>query len=131
MENDRIIYYQILSSMIEHFHPGLLRKNAFLSITWVPAIRMKHARASSKGHSTRNVFCIGSHLRLLLNPAKVPNFQYRAWLCSMDQKFHGNDEKTRKSRFWDFVQWPMAKVQKFKYKAWWYSIDRKFHADDK
>jgi hypothetical protein len=22
MENDRIIYYQILSSMIEHFHPG-------------------------------------------------------------------------------------------------------------
>jgi hypothetical protein len=30
---------------------------------------------------------------LLPNPAKVLNFQYRAWLCSMDQKFHGDDKK--------------------------------------
>jgi hypothetical protein len=27
IENDGIIYYQILSSMIEHFHPGLMMKN--------------------------------------------------------------------------------------------------------
>jgi hypothetical protein len=39
---------------------------------------------------------------LLLNPAKVPNFQYRARLCSMDQKFHGDDEESR------FKTCPMA-----------------------
>jgi hypothetical protein len=85
----------------------LLRKYAFLSITWFPAINMEHVRAPSKGLSTRNVFCIGSMVictcGLLLNPAKVPNFQNRAWLCSMDQKFNGGDEKTRESQFWDFA----------------------------
>jgi hypothetical protein len=28
------------------------------------------------------------------------------WLCSMDQTFYGNDEKTQESRFWDLVQCP-------------------------
>jgi hypothetical protein len=90
----------------------LLRKYAFLSITWVPAIRIEHVRAASKGRSTRNVFCVGPMVicacGLLPNPAKVPSFQYRAWLCSLYQKFHGDDEKTRESRFWDLVQWPTA-----------------------
>jgi hypothetical protein len=36
---------------------------------------------------------------LLLNPAKVPKYQYRALLCSMHQKFHGDDAKTRESQF--------------------------------
>jgi hypothetical protein len=36
---------------------------------------------------------------LLRNPAKVSNFQCRVWLCSMDQKFHGDGEKTREPRF--------------------------------
>jgi hypothetical protein len=48
---------------------------------------------------------------LLPNPAKVPNFQYRAWLYSMDQKFHGDDEKTWESRFWDLFQWPTAIIR--------------------
>jgi hypothetical protein len=72
-------------------------------------------RAPSKGLSTRNVFCIGLMVicacGLHPNPAKVPNFQYRAWLCSMDQKFHCDDEKTRKSRFWYLAQWPMAIIR--------------------
>jgi hypothetical protein len=50
----------------------LLRKYAFLSITWVTA--------PSKGLNTRNVFCIRLMVicafGLLPNPAKVPNFQY-------------------------------------------------------
>jgi hypothetical protein len=46
---------------------------------------------------------------LLSNPAKVPKFQYRVWLCSMDQKFHDNDEKTQKFRFWDLaIIWPKS-----------------------
>jgi hypothetical protein len=93
----------------------LLRKYAFLSITWVPAIRIEHVRAPLKGLSTRNVFCIGLMFicacGLLPNPAKVPNFQYRAWLCSMDQKFHGDDEKTQESRFWDLTKWPTAIIR--------------------
>jgi hypothetical protein len=36
----------------------LLGKYAFLSITFVPAIRIEHVRTPSKGISTRNVFCI-------------------------------------------------------------------------
>jgi hypothetical protein len=56
-----------------------------------------------KGLSTRNVLCIGLMVicacGLLSNPAKVPNFKLRACICSMDQKFHGDDEKTRESRF--------------------------------
>jgi hypothetical protein len=48
---------------------------------------------------------------LLPNPAKVPIFHYRAWLCTMDQKFHGDDEKTRESRFWDLAQWPTAIIR--------------------
>jgi hypothetical protein len=72
-------------------------------------------RAPSKGLSTRNVFCIGLMVicacGLHPNPAKVPNFQYRAWLCSMDQKFHGDDEKTRESRFWDLAQRPTAIIR--------------------
>jgi hypothetical protein len=54
---------------------------------------------------------------LLPNPVKVPNFQlghdallYTAWY-SMDQKFHGDDEKTRESLFWDLVQWPTAIIR--------------------
>jgi hypothetical protein len=46
---------------------------------------MEHVRAPSKGLSTKNVFCIGPMVicacGLLPNPAKVSNFQYRAWLC--------------------------------------------------
>jgi hypothetical protein len=72
-------------------------------------------RASTKGLSTRNVFCIGPMVicacGLLPNPAKVSNFQYRAWLCSVDQKFHGDDEKTRKSQFWDSTQRPTAIIR--------------------
>jgi hypothetical protein len=45
------------------------------------------------------------------NPAKVPNLQYRAWLYSLDQKFYGDDEKTRESRFWDLVQCPTAIIR--------------------
>jgi Amiloride-sensitive sodium channel len=86
----------------------LLKKYAFLSITWVAAIRMEHVRVPSKDLSTRNVLWIGPMVicasGLLLNPAKVPNFQYRAWLCSKDQKFHGDYEKTQKSWFWDLAQ---------------------------
>jgi hypothetical protein len=82
-----------------------IRKYAFLSITWVPAIRIEHVTAPSKVLSTRNVLCIEPMVicacGLHPNPVKVPNFQYRAWLCSIDQKFHGDNEKTRKSRFWD------------------------------
>jgi hypothetical protein len=93
----------------------LLRKDAFLSITWVPAIRMELVRASTKGLNIRNVFCIGPMVicacGLHPNPAKVPNFQYRAWLCSMDQKFHGDDEKIRESRFWYLAQWPTAIIR--------------------
>jgi hypothetical protein len=48
---------------------------------------------------------------LLPNPAKVPNFQYRAWLCSMVQKFYGDEENTWESRFWDLAQWPKAKIR--------------------
>jgi hypothetical protein len=70
----------------------LLRKNAFLSMAWIPAIRMEHVRAPSKGLSTRNVFCIEPMVicacGLLINPAKVLKFQYRAWLFSMDLKFY-------------------------------------------
>jgi hypothetical protein len=44
---------------------------------------------------------------LLPNPTKVPNFQYRAWLCSMEQKFHGDDE----SRFWALAKWPTAIIR--------------------
>jgi hypothetical protein len=73
-------------------------------------------RAPTKDLSTRNVLCIGLMVicacGLHPNPAKVPNFQYRAWLYSMDQ--NGNDEKTRESRFWDLVQCPTAIIrQKF------------------
>jgi hypothetical protein len=93
----------------------LLRKYAFLSITRVPAIRIEHVRALSKGLSTRNVFCIGPMVicacGLLPNPAKVPNFQYRAWLYSMDQKFHGDEENTQEPRFWDVAQWLTAKIR--------------------
>jgi hypothetical protein len=93
----------------------LLRKYAFLSITWVRVVRIEHVRAPSKGLSIRNVFCIESMVNwacgLLPNPAKVPNFQYRAWLCSMDQKFHGDDEKTQESRFWDLAQWLTAIIR--------------------
>jgi hypothetical protein len=60
-------------------------------------------------------FCNGSMVicacGLLPNPAKVPNFQYRAWLCSLDQKLHGDEENTRESRFWDLAQWPTVKIQ--------------------
>jgi hypothetical protein len=70
---------------------------------------------SSKGLSTRNVFCIGPMIicacGLLHNPSEAPNFQYRAWLCSMDQKFHGDDENTQELRFWDLVQWPTAIIR--------------------
>jgi hypothetical protein len=64
----------------------LLRKYAFLSITWVPAIRMEHVRAPLKDLSTRNVFCIGPMVicacGLLLNPAKVFNIghDYTLWI---------------------------------------------------
>jgi hypothetical protein len=72
-------------------------------------------RASSKDLSTRIVFCIG-HMVICAcglhpNPAKVPNFQYWAWLCSLDQKFHSDDEKTRESRFSDLVQCPTAIIR--------------------
>jgi hypothetical protein len=59
------------------------------------------------------------------NPAKVPNFQYRVWLYSMDQKIHGDDKKN--PRISILRLGPMsyghnpAKVPKFKFKAWWYS----------
>jgi hypothetical protein len=77
---------------------------------------MEHVRAPSKGLSTRIVFCIEPMVicacGLLLNQAKVPNFQYRAWLCSIYQKCHDDDdEKTRKSQFWDLVQWPTAVIR--------------------
>jgi hypothetical protein len=45
------------------------------------------------------------------NPAKVPYFQCRAWLYSMGQKFHGDDEKTRESQFWDLVQCSTAIIR--------------------
>jgi hypothetical protein len=53
------------------------------------------------------------HLRLCLlpNPAKVPNFQYRTWSCSLNQKFHGYDEKIWKPRLWDLAQWPTAIIR--------------------
>jgi hypothetical protein len=79
---------------------------------------MEQVRAPSKGLSTRNVLCIGPMVicacGLYPNPAKVPNFQYRAfraWLYSMDKKIHGDDEKTRESRFLDFVQCPTAIIR--------------------
>jgi hypothetical protein len=76
---------------------------------------MEQVRAPSKGLSTRNDFCIELMVicacGLHPNPAKVPNFQYRAWLIySMDQKFHG-DWKTREPQFWDLVQWPTAIIR--------------------
>jgi hypothetical protein len=40
------------------FLEEVLRKYTFLSITSVPAIRIEHVRALSKGFSTRNVFWI-------------------------------------------------------------------------
>jgi hypothetical protein len=71
--------------------------------------------APSKGLSTRNVFCIGPMVicacGLHLNPAKVPNFQYKAWLYSMDQKFYDDDEKPPESRFWDLAQWTTAMIR--------------------
>jgi hypothetical protein len=61
------------------------------------------------------LFCIGPMVicscGLLPNPAKVPNFQYRAWLCSMVQKFYGDEENTWESRFSDLAQWPTAKIR--------------------
>jgi hypothetical protein len=67
---------------------------------------MEHVRALLKGFSNRNVFCIELMVicacGLLPNPAKVPNFQYRALLGSLDQKFHGDDEKPKNP---DFVSW--------------------------
>jgi hypothetical protein len=74
----------------------LLRKYAFafLIITWVSTIRMEQVRAPSKGLCTRNVFCVGFIVicawGLILNPTKVPNFQYTAWLCFMNQNFHSD-----------------------------------------
>jgi hypothetical protein len=59
--------------------------------------------APSKGLSTRNVFRIGHMVicacGLLPNPAKVPNFQYSALLCSLDQKFDGDDENPENLNF--------------------------------
>jgi hypothetical protein len=76
---------------------------------------MEHVRAPSKDLSTRNVLCIGIMViwacGLHPNAAKVPNFQYRAWLYSMDQKCHGDDEKTRDTRFWELPQWPTAIIR--------------------
>jgi hypothetical protein len=78
-------------------------------------MRIGHARALSKGLSTRNVFCTGHMVicvcGILPNPAKVRNFQYRAWLYSKDQKFYGDDENTRESRIWDLVLWPTAIIR--------------------
>jgi hypothetical protein len=62
-------------------------------------------------------FCIGPMVicacGLLPNPAKVPNFQYRAWLLIM---FFGSEIswwwwKTREPQFWDLVQWSTAIIQ--------------------
>jgi hypothetical protein len=68
-----------------------------------------------KVSAPRMFFCIGPMVictcGLLPNPAKVPNFQYRAWLYSMDQKFHGDDEITQESWFWDLAQWPTAIIR--------------------
>jgi hypothetical protein len=76
---------------------------------------MGHVSTPSEGLSTRNVFCIGPMVicacGLLLNPAKVPNFKYRAWLYYMEQKFHCDGEKTWESRFWDLAQWPTAIIR--------------------
>jgi hypothetical protein len=60
---------------------------------------MQHVRAPLKGLSTKNAFCIGLMV--------IPIFQYRTWLYSIDQKFHGDDEKTREFWFWG-CQWPTA-----------------------
>jgi hypothetical protein len=72
---------------------------------------MEHVRArkvSAPGMFFVLVICACG---LLLNPAKLPNFQYKAWLCSLDQKFHGDDEKTLEPRFWDLAQWHMAIIR--------------------
>jgi hypothetical protein len=51
----------------------------------------------------------------------------------MEQKFQGDDEKTRESRCWEFAQWltaiirPKSKNKNIRHDG----IDRKFHADDK
>jgi hypothetical protein len=109
----------------------LQRKYAFLTITWVLAIRMEHVRAPSKG--LKNVFVLDPMVicvrGLLLNPAnfwrdyalRIINFMAikkhpRISILRLGPMVHGYNP---------------AKVPKFKYKAWWYSIDRKFHADDK
>jgi hypothetical protein len=76
---------------------------------------MVHVKAPSKGLSYKNVFFIGPMVTcacyLLSDLAKVSNFQYRAWLCSMDQKFHVDDEKTRGPWFWDLVQRPTVIIR--------------------
>jgi hypothetical protein len=60
-----------------------------MSITWVYAVGIviENVRALLKGLSIRNVFLMGLMVicacGLLLNPAKVPNFQYMAWLLIM------------------------------------------------
>jgi hypothetical protein len=66
----------------------LLGKYAFLSITFVPAIRIEHVRTPSKGISTRNVFCIEPMVicacGLLPNPAKSQilniGLDYALWI---------------------------------------------------
>jgi hypothetical protein len=83
------------------------------------SIRIEHVRAPSssfeRSQHKESFFYIGSMViyacGLLLTPAKVPNFQYRAWLCSMDQKFHVDDEKIWYSLFWDLTQWLKAKIR--------------------
>jgi hypothetical protein len=53
------------------------------------------------------------------NPAKVPNFQYRAWLYSMDQKFHGDDGKNpKKPQNIDFETWAVS-IWKILYSTNW------------
>jgi hypothetical protein len=39
---------------------------------------------------------------LLHNPAKVPYFQYRAWWCSIVQKFRNEGKKNQDSQFWAY-----------------------------
>jgi hypothetical protein len=93
----------------------LLRKYAFLSITWVPVIRMEHVRALSKGLSTRNVFCTEPMVicacGLLPNPAKVPNFNIGHDYALYGSEISGWWWKTREFWFWDLTQWPMAIIR--------------------
>jgi hypothetical protein len=73
------------------------QKYAFSSITRVPLVQIEHVRAHLKGLSAKIVMSPKSVViyacGLLSNPAKVPQFQYRAGWYSIDRKFHTDYKK--------------------------------------